>query len=557
MEILTEQQTDRVSYLTEACPSLSEFKETLNSVESLHELHQVATRLNWDYGLNWFLPLIKHPLCDYGTILELYWYGQPDYFVGYKSFREVKKRSLSNSETYQLLKEIESVQQDKSHDHSQIEYRPMEKHSIGVRRCLAKYSDIPDNLLIQTCGDTQANLRALSELRKEPDDLEDPDTLRFLAQTYCPNAGKHVEAMEYASKLMSVEPEKYIYRSVKNRCFRTTMDLMKSGVAVDLEINSFREDYISFLREEVQILKKLIADDTLPSFRRFHLEEVSHQLATLLGDQGLFGEAVIVLEELLKSDYGRRKDYIRLELAKMYASIPKAGEALAMIDEFLQGKKPNTPPYTHKYQVLKTLDKHDDADALLAEMIQHTSSEIESSIRDGTVHAGHFREKSRLLYQFQGDYPEAAETLRHVIEKELYGDEQNKMKVVGEIKALEHQLAPNAFLNMALGAIETNNFDQIENLRDDIDQQHIPDLMSTWSADLPWEIKDGYIHLLLDQTGELTAPVMIDGLGSPMPENRASALVILSKRELEYDDLMMNEKALAHAIEEWKSKTDC
>ena len=131
------------------------------------------------------------------------------------------------------------------------------------------------------------------------------------------------------------------------------------------------------------------------------------------------------------------------------------------------------------------------------------------------------------------------------------------MKVVGEIKALEHQLAPNAFLNMALGAIETNNFDQIENLRDDIDQQHIPDLMSTWSADLPWEIKDGYIHLLLDQTGELTAPVMIDGLGSPMPENRASALVILSKRELEYDDLMMNEKALAHAIEEWKSKTDC
>ena len=111
------------------------------------------------------------------------------------------------------MKEIESVQQDKSHDHSQIEYRPMEKHSIGVRRCLAKYSDIPDNLLIQTCGDTQANLRALSELRKEPDDLEDPDTLRFLAQTYCPNAGKHVEAMEYASKLMSIEPEKYIYRS--------------------------------------------------------------------------------------------------------------------------------------------------------------------------------------------------------------------------------------------------------------------------------------------------------------------------------------------------------
>lgn len=555
MLILTKDQENRISYLTEDCSSLDEYKEKLKSVESPIELHQIAMRMNWDYDLKWFSPIIKHRLCDRGTAIELYWLGQPDYYVGYEDYRAVNS---VNRESYQLLKYMETVYRERTYEFCEIEYNPLADFSLGVRRCLAKYSVIPDAFLMPSVGDLEANLKDLSALRNEPDDLEDTETLKFLASTYYPNAGKYTEALDYADKLVNFEPDNDIFRSVKKQIFSAIQKEISSGATVGIDTNKFQENHIKFLQEEVEILKALQANGALPAYRRTHREASTRQLAELLGEQERFKDAVIVLEELLQSDdlKERRKNSYKWILAKMYAGIPNEEKSLLTIDEFLQESEPYSSPYLHKYKILNTLGKDDEAEALLDDMIQHLSNAIELAAQDGSNQSAHLRQKARLLYEFRGDHEKAIELLKHIIEEKIYYDDQDKMYIVGSIKALENRLSPNEFLGIALGAIETKKFDHIENLRDDITPQHVADLMSTWNPDLPWEIKDGYIHLFLDQTGELTAPVMIDGLGSPVPENRASALVILSERELNYDDLLATEEVLTKAIEEWQSKTD-
>ncbi|MGX2954874.1 DUF4274 domain-containing protein [Shewanella sp. JL219SE-S6] len=42
----------------------------------MEELHYVAANLNWDNGLESPAAILNHPLCDAGTALLLYWYGQ-------------------------------------------------------------------------------------------------------------------------------------------------------------------------------------------------------------------------------------------------------------------------------------------------------------------------------------------------------------------------------------------------------------------------------------------------------------------------------------------------
>ncbi|QVM93851.1 DUF4274 domain-containing protein [Pseudomonas entomophila] len=45
-------------------------------LQSKEELHYVASHLNWDDGLIAPRAILAHPLCDAGTALLLYWYGQ-------------------------------------------------------------------------------------------------------------------------------------------------------------------------------------------------------------------------------------------------------------------------------------------------------------------------------------------------------------------------------------------------------------------------------------------------------------------------------------------------
>lgn len=82
MTTLTEAQKERILYLTQDCGSLLEFKNALTAVEDNQELHAIATGLNWDYGESWLALPLEHPYCDSGTVLEVYWLGQPLFFQG-------------------------------------------------------------------------------------------------------------------------------------------------------------------------------------------------------------------------------------------------------------------------------------------------------------------------------------------------------------------------------------------------------------------------------------------------------------------------------------------
>jgi hypothetical protein len=89
-------------------------------------------------------------------------------------------------------------------------------------------------------------------------------------------------------------------------------------------------------------------------------------------------------------------------------------------------------------------------------------------------------------------------------------------------------LPENTFLQKALVAIQSQDFQAIEYLRDDITQEDVYGLVSQWSSVLPWPIKDGYIALLMDQSGEVVKPLMQDALNSPSVESRAYALCSLT-----------------------------
>lgn len=87
----------------------------------------------------------------------------------------------------------------------------------------------------------------------------------------------------------------------------------------------------------------------------------------------------------------------------------------------------------------------------------------------------------------------------------------------------------DAVVKECLAAINREDFEAIEGLRDKIRKHHIPAIISTWKQSLPWGRKDAYITLMMDQQDDILAPMMEDGLDSPTPETRAYALMILKK----------------------------
>jgi hypothetical protein len=76
------EQLDRLKYLVndrwvtdDDEKSKREFDRVLAQVESPYELHQYAANFNWDGGFAELEKVIKHPLCDKGTALMIYFAG--------------------------------------------------------------------------------------------------------------------------------------------------------------------------------------------------------------------------------------------------------------------------------------------------------------------------------------------------------------------------------------------------------------------------------------------------------------------------------------------------
>jgi hypothetical protein len=97
------------------------------------------------------------------------------------------------------------------------------------------------------------------------------------------------------------------------------------------------------------------------------------------------------------------------------------------------------------------------------------------------------------------------------------------------LSALPVSAETDPVVKECLKAIERKDFEAIEGLRDKIRKPHIAPLAATWKKSMPWETKDAYIALLMDQLDDVLAPMMEDALDSPTVESRAYALMILKK----------------------------
>ncbi len=94
-------------------------------------------------------------------------------------------------------------------------------------------------------------------------------------------------------------------------------------------------------------------------------------------------------------------------------------------------------------------------------------------------------------------------------------------------QALTARPDPATFMERAMRAIDTQDFETIEGLRDEVKPHHLPGLVRKWNANQPWNKKDAFVALLMDQKSPVVHPIMKDALNSPTAESRAYALCIL------------------------------
>jgi len=70
------------------------------------ELHALAFSWNWDAGFEPLFGIIRHPLCDRGTALLVYWYASPVWvYQAYADESEIA--GAYERQRYRLIKEIE------------------------------------------------------------------------------------------------------------------------------------------------------------------------------------------------------------------------------------------------------------------------------------------------------------------------------------------------------------------------------------------------------------------------------------------------------------------
>jgi hypothetical protein len=83
---------------------------TYLSLDTTIELHQFAWSYNWDDGPEAPLWVIRHPQCDRGTALLIYWCASPHWNAQYANREEVPDYSYGphwDLLRYDLVKEIE------------------------------------------------------------------------------------------------------------------------------------------------------------------------------------------------------------------------------------------------------------------------------------------------------------------------------------------------------------------------------------------------------------------------------------------------------------------
>lgn len=88
---LSPEQLKRIGYLVRdkwvgenELESYTKFHQALSEVTAPEELHQFAANFNRDCGHDALFSVLRHPLCDKGTALLIYFYATPAYFYRHR-----------------------------------------------------------------------------------------------------------------------------------------------------------------------------------------------------------------------------------------------------------------------------------------------------------------------------------------------------------------------------------------------------------------------------------------------------------------------------------------
>ncbi len=70
---------------------------------------------------------------------------------------------------------------------------------------------------------------------------------------------------------------------------------------------------------------------------------------------------------------------------------------------------------------------------------------------------------------------------------------------------------------------KAENFKKIEKYRKKLTPTHVAEFVNQWDPKLPWDVKNGFVHLLVDRDEVGVGRIMSDGLKSPREHIRESA----------------------------------
>jgi hypothetical protein len=107
-----------------------EFMRVLGEVTSPDELHAFADGFNWDCGAKELLQVIRHPMCDRGTALLVYWRSQPGYYLQYADRASLRPEQ---QELFDLQREIENRIRAGDYQTAVCTYDPQNDHGQDNR----------------------------------------------------------------------------------------------------------------------------------------------------------------------------------------------------------------------------------------------------------------------------------------------------------------------------------------------------------------------------------------------------------------------------------------
>jgi hypothetical protein len=116
----------------------------------------------------------------------------------------------------------------------------------------------------------------------------------------------------------------------------------------------------------------------------------------------------------------------------------------------------------------------------------------------------------------------------------------------------------DGFIDKVFTAFKAEDYARIETFRSKLDEERVDEVLTHWKAGLAWDVKNGFVHLLIHREGPDVEAIMRDALKSKRLEARAAAVVTLNKQsgwgDLAGADGKLVKAKVAAAVAELKKK---